>query len=298
MPHQYTRRDFLKIAAQGAALLAISPLLSAETKEPDLYVLEGTDYKKLIREGFNSIGGIVNLVKPGDYVVIKPNAAWSRTPEQAANTHPDLISETVRMALDAGARKVDVIDHTCDNYKSAFKINGIEEAVKKAGGKMISLGEADTFTEVSIEKAKILKKASIASQILEADCFINMPIAKDHGASTLTMGMKNYMGIIKDRWTFHIKGLHQCIADINSYVKPDLIIMDCTRILTTRGPKGPGDVKVLNKIIIGKDPVAVDSLGTTYFGFKPGDIEYIKIASGMGLGRMDIENLNVLQKAC
>lgn len=298
MPRQYTRREFLKIAVKGAALLAISPLLSAETKEPDLYVLEGTDYKRLVQEVFNSLGGVSKFVKPGDYVVIKPNAAWSRTPEQAATTHPDLVSETVKLALDAGARRVDVIDHTCDNYKSAFKITGIEEAVRQAGGNMIALNEADTFTEVNIEKAKILKKAKIASQVLKADCFINMPIAKVHGASILTMSMKNYMGIVKDRLTFHIRGLHQCIADISSFVKPDLIILDCTRILTSRGPKGPGDVKILNKIVVGTDPVAVDSLGATFFGLKPSDIDHIKIASSMGIGRSDIENLNVLQKTC
>lgn len=298
MPHQHTRREFLKIAVQGAVLLVISPLLSAETKEPDLYVLEGTDYKRLIREAFNSLGGVSKFVKPGDYVVIKPNASWSRPPEQAVNTHPELVGETVRICLEGGASKVDVIDNPCDNYKSAFKINGIEEAVRQAGGNMIALSEADTFTEVNIEKAKTLKKAKIASQVLKADCFINMPIAKVHGAAILTMSMKNYMGIVKDRLTFHIRGLHQCIADISSFVKPDLIILDCTRILTSRGPKGPGDVKTLNKIIAGADPVAVDSLGATYFGLKPSDIDHIKIASSMGIGRIDIENLNVLQKVC
>lgn len=302
MASLYTRREFLKVILSGASLLALSKFIHptrifAEQKEPDLYVLEGTDYKKLIREGFNSLGGIRRFIKPGGYVVIKPNASWSRTPEEAGCTHPDLVEETVRLCLEAGAGKVDVIDHTCDNWKSTFKVSGIEEAVKKAGGNMISLSQSGTFTEVIIEKAKTLKKAKVANQVLSADCFINMPIAKVHDAATLTMSMKNYMGIVKDRLTFHIRGLHQCIADISSFVKPHLIIMDCTRILTTHGPKGPGDVKVLNKIIIGTDHVAVDSLGTTYFGFKPHDIEYIKIANQMGIGRSDIENLNVIEKA-
>lgn len=308
MPRLYTRRDFLKTSLKGAGLLALGTLISpqklfrgneylfAETKEPDLYILQGTDYKKLIREAFICMGGIKKFVKTGNYVVIKPNAAWERKPEEAGNTHPDLVAETVRLCLDAGARKVDVIDHTCDNWKNSFKISGIEDAVKKAGGNMISLAEARTFKEVIIEKAKILKKAMVAEQVLSADCFINMPIAKDHSASTLTMSMKNYMGIVKDRLTFHIRGLHQCIADIASFVKPTLVIMDCTRILLTNGPKGPGKVKILNKIIIGKDHVAVDSFGATFFGFKPRDIGHIKIAEEMGIGKADLENLNIEQK--
>lgn len=304
MAHLYSRREFLKTALNSAALLAISTILYpkrtdylfAETKTPDLYVLEGFDYKKLIQEGFNCLGGIKKFVKPGDYVVIKPNASWSRKPQEAGNTHPDLVSETVRLCLDAGASKVDVIDHTCDNWKSAFRVSGVEDAVRQAGGDMIALNKYDIFTEVSIEKAKVLKKAKVASQILSCDFFINMPIAKHHSATTLTMSMKNYMGIVKDRMVFHMKGLHQCIADISSFVKPNLIIMDCTRILTTHGPKGPGDVKVLNKIVIGKDHVAVDSFGATLFGYKPHDIQYIKIASEMGIGRSDIENLYIEQK--
>lgn len=304
MPHLYTRRHFLKTILKFASLLTISAILPrkfihlfAEQKEADLYVLEGTDYRKLIRQGFNLLGGIKKFVKPGNYVVIKPNASWSRTPEQAGNTHPDLVGETVRLCLSAGARKVDVIDHTCDNWRSAFKISGVEEAVKKAGGSMIPLNEHDTFTGVNIEKGKRIKKAKVATQVLEADCFINMPIAKHHEAATLTVSMKNYMGIVKNRWAFHLKGLHQCIADISSFVKPDLIIMDCTRILLTRGPKGPGEVKVLNKIIMGRDHVAIDSLGATYFGLKPHDISHIKIASEMGIGNSDIKGLNILQKS-
>lgn len=306
MTNFYSRREFLKDTFKTASIITLgawginasipTDKIFSEPKEPDLYVLESTDYKKLIRTAFESIGGINKFVKTGSYVVIKPNASWSRAPLEAVNTHPDLVSETVRLCLKAGASKVDAIDNTCDNYKSAFKINGIENAVRSTGGSMIPLNESLSFTTVNIPNAIVLKKAEISSHVLKADCFINMPIAKDHSASTLSMSMKNYMGIVKDRASFHVNGLHQCIADISSFIKPNLIIMDCTRILLTNGPKGPGNVKVLNKIIIGTDHVAVDSLGAGFFGFKPHDIEYIKIARDMGIGRSDIENLNVLQK--
>lgn len=307
----HTRRNFLKILLKTTSLLAISSLLSpfklfkrtnrlfaepAISSKTNLLVLEGTDYKKLIREGFKNLGGIKKFVKPGNYVVIKPNASWSRTPVQAGNTNPDLLEETVRLCLEAGAKKVDVIDHTCDNWKSAFKVSGIGSAVKRSRGNMICLNEENTFDLVNIDRAKILKKAEIATQVLDADCFINMPIAKDHGAARLTMAMKNYMGIVKDRGIFHTAGLNQCIADINSYKQPDLVIMDCTRILLTNGPKGPGEVKVLNKVVFGTNNVSVDSLGTTYFGLKPNDIEYITIANQMGIGSSALNKFNIIEK--
>ncbi len=304
----YTRREFLKQLAAGVALAAVGSLagpkrifgktdkLVAESAQSELYVLEGTDYARLLQQAVEALGGINKYVKKGSYVVIKPNASWSRTPEEAGNTHPVLVAEMIKLCREAGAAKVDVIDHACDNYKSAFRISGVEEAVKKAGGKMIALSEGDNFSPVRIAKARKLKKADVAKQILAADCFINMPIAKDHSAATLTMAMKNYMGVVKNRWAFHQQGLNQCIADISSFVKPDLVLMDCTRILLTNGPKGPGEVKVLNKIVAGHDHVAVDAFGTTLFGLKPEKIEYIRIAGEMGIGQADLEKIKVIEK--
>lgn len=305
-----SRRDFIKrmflaavtvaagsiILPQRLAVWAEQIALKAKKKIPDLVVLHGKDYRKLIQKGFEDFGGIGNFIKKGSYVVIKPNASWSRTPEQAANTNPVLVSELIKLCRQAGASKVVAIDHSCDNYKSSFKINGVAHAVKEAGGEMISLGAADSFAHVALPKAKKLKNAAIAKQILEADCFINMPIAKVHSAATLTMAMKNYMGVVKDRWAFHSQGLHQCIADISSFVTPDLVIMDCTRILVTNGPKGPGEVKVLDKVVFGTNHVSVDALGATYFGFKPDDIKYIKIAAEMGIGNPNLEELKIVKR--
>jgi len=233
------------------------------------------------------------FLKPGGKVVIKPNAAWSRTPEQAADTNPVLISELIYACRKAGAGEIIAVENPCDNYKSAFRISGIESAVKAAGAKMIPLVETGDFTAVTIPRGKVLKFAQVGKKILEADLYINIPIAKVHKSAGLTMAMKNHMGAVKDRWFFHKNDLHQCIADISSYLRPDLTILDCTRILTTRGPKGPGDVKVLDRVIMGTDQVAIDSYGATLFGMNPGDIGYLKAAGAMGLGVTDLSAIRV-----
>ena len=105
--------------------------------------------------------------------------------------------------------------------------------------------------------------------------------------------MKNHMGAVRDRWFFHRNDLHQCIADISSYLRPDLTILDCTRILTTRGPKGPGKVTTLNRIVAGYDQVAIDSYGTTLFDMEPGDIGYLRAARKMALGATDLSRLTI-----
>ena len=120
-----------------------------------------------------------------------------------------------------------------------------------------------------------------------------MPIAKSHRTATLTLGMKNHMGAIKNRWFFHRTDLHQCIADLSTVLQPDLIVVDATRLMVTNGPKGPGEVHIEDKVIVGTDQVAVDSYAATLFGYKGEEIRHIAGAYEFGLGEINLEKVNI-----
>ncbi len=297
-----TRRDFLKSIVSFIITVFVSyffpkkalslPPQSSKGKSI-LAVASGKNKKELIKSALQSLGGIERWVKPGNRVVIKPNAAWSRTPEEAANVHPELVTSLINLCYDAGARRVNIVEHSCDNPVSAFKVNGIKDAVAKTKAKLYALGDGKDFVTVSVPRGKKLKKVDIAKKIQEADVFINMPIAKTHSSATLTLGMKNHMGSVKNRWYFHINNLHQCIADVSTVLQPDLIIVDATRIMTTNGPKGPGDVRIEDKVIVGTDQVAVDSYAATLFGYTGRDIGHIANAYEHGLGEIDLDNVEI-----
>jgi uncharacterized protein (DUF362 family) len=141
-----------------------------------------------------------------------------------------------------------------------------------------------------------IKEWDIYEDILIADLLIDVPIAKDHGSTRLTLGMKNLMGVILDRGRLH-NNLGQRIADITSRVRPGLTVVDAVRILTANGPTGGNldDVKILDTLIASPDIVAADSYATSFFDLKPDDISYIKAAAAMGLGRKDVENLVIAE---
>lgn len=297
-----SRREFMKrlaataLAAAGTALVSRSTALTAPVSSDTgagILVVKGKDYRRLLNEGLRLMDFPSRFLKPGGKVVIKPNAAWSRTPAQAANTNPILVSSLIEACQRAGAGEIIAVENPCDNYQSAFRVNGIRDAAEAAGSRLVPLVEDKDFTAVTIRRGKVLKFAEVGRKILDADLYINLPIAKVHNSAGLTMAMKNHMGAVKDRWFFHKTDLHQCIADISSFLRPDLTILDCTRILTTRGPKGPGDVKVLDRIILGTDQVAIDAYGTTLFGMKPEDIGYLQAAREMGLGVSDLSAIRV-----
>jgi uncharacterized protein (DUF362 family) len=302
------RREFLKqLAALGAVAgaggLTVMPrelwaMAPKDKPQPLLAKVQGTNYAQITGEAIQALGGMKKFVNPGEVVVVKPNMGWDRSPELAANAHPLVVRQVVELCLDAGAKKVKVLDRTCHDARKAYKNSGIQDAVAglKDPRAVVEFVDERRFVELKVEGAKALKKWSFYKDILDADRFINIPIAKHHSESRLTMCLKNMMGAIGGwRGRIHV-GLHQNIADMNLILRPDLHILDATRIMVANGPSGGRleDVQVKNLVFAGADPVALDAYGTTLFGLKPGDIGYITKAHEAGRGEMDLTKIKVL----
>ncbi len=302
------RREFLcKLAALGMMagstrllgltqeVFAMAPL---EKPQPVLAKAQGADFAHITGEAIQSLGGMKKFVHPGETVVVKPNMAWDRAPELAANAHPLVVRQVVAMCLEAGANKVKVLDRTCHDARKSYLNSGIKAAVEglRDSRAVVEFVDERRFVELPIPKAKALKKWSFYQDILAADRFINIPVAKHHSEARLTMCLKNMMGAIGGwRGRCHV-GLHQNIADMNLILRPDLHVLDATRILVRNGPSGGRleDVEIKNLVLAGTDPVALDAFGATLFGLKPTDIGYISRAYELGLGEMDLSKIKFI----
>lgn len=291
------RRTFIK--ATGTAVL-LAPLLVKETlaaREQSLVaVAEGADYAAITRKAINAVGGMKRFIKTGDVVVVKPNIGWDRSSELAANTHPLVVRAVVEECLAAGAKKVKVFDHTCNDSRRCYVNSGIEGALK--GLKRVECKQIETerFKKVALN-GTFLKEWELYDEALTADVYINVPIAKHHGLSRLTLGLKNVMGIMGGSRGYIHRNLDTALADVNAHVKSQLTIIDATRILTAHGPQGGNiaDVKVLNKVIASTDMVAADAFATTLFGLKPADIPVTVAAYKRGLGEMNLDKIKVVR---
>jgi uncharacterized protein (DUF362 family) len=301
------RREFLKkVAILGVAagagrwvmpeeLWAMAPM---DKPQPIIAKVEGADWAGITGEAVQKLGGMQKFVNAGETVVVKPNMAWDRAPELAANAHPAVVRRVVELCLEAGAKEVKVLDHTCHDPRKAYANSGIKAAVENIKDRRVKVEYVDErrFVEVTTEKAKALKKWYYYKDVLEADRFINIPVAKHHSESRLTMCLKNMMGAIGGwRGRVHV-GLHQNIADMNLVLRPDLHVLDCTRILLRNGPSGGRleDVEVRNLVAAGPDPVALDAFGTTLFGLKPGDVGHITRAYELNRGEMDLDKITFI----
>jgi len=302
------RREFLKAgAALGVGVLTFDKLQAAIATNtmmveavPDMVAVMGGEPAELLDRAIKEMGGIGKYVKKGQNVVIKPNIGWDKKPEFAANTNPELVKALVKQCFKAGAKKVTVFDHTCDNWQKCYESSGIKKAAEEAGAIVLPANDKVYYKEVNLPQAKILKTTMIHKALLDADVWFNVPVLKNHDGAQMSIAMKNYMGIVENREYFHKNNLQQCIADVCTWEKkPALNIVDAYRVLFKNGPQGRSisDTSVLNTIIISKDIVAADTASVGLFNqVKAMDINnvgHIINGENMKLGTRNIDGLKV-----
>ncbi len=300
------RRDFLKKSALigVGGFVASSPLhglLKAENL-PDLAVVQAPDPDQAVTKAIEAAGGIGRFISRGDTVVVKPNMAWDRRPEQAANTNPQVVASVVRLCFEAGAKVVKVLDNPTEDARRVYVQSGIAEAARAVGAQTPYMDDRK-FKTINLN-GEVLKKWEVYQDVIETDKLINIPITKHHSLAGLTLGMKNWMGAIGgSRSRIHSK-LDESLADLTAFFKPSLTILDCVRILTANGPQGGSlsYVKALNTVVVGTDQVAVDAFGASLFeavADRPESAKRVRRciqkAASRGLGRTDLENLNIIK---
>ncbi len=268
--------------------------VAANPHWPKLTVIQGGEPRALVEQALANLGGIGRFVSRQDVVVLKPNIAWDRTPEQAANTNPELVAEVVRQCWQAGAKRVIVTDVSCNEPRRCFQRSGIQEAARAAGADVI-LPDPELFREVEMGGV-VLKNWPVFIPFLEADKVINLPIAKHHGLTGATLGMKNWYGILGGQRNRLHQQIHQSLADLASFMLPTLTVMDCYRILFRNGPTGGNleDVALKKTVVAGTDPVALDAyVAKAYWNLDPEHLPYLQMAANRGLGTVDFETLPV-----
>jgi uncharacterized protein (DUF362 family) len=268
----------------------------ADTRYPEMLVAQGEDPRALVRRALEDLGGVRRFIGRGDVVVIKPNIAWDRTPEQAANTNPLVVAEMVRQCLEAGAKKVVVTDVSCNEPRRCFQRSGIAAAASAEGAEVV-LPEGRKFKEVNL-RGDVLAEWPVLEPFLAADKVINIPIAKHHSLTGVTLGMKNWYGILGGVRNRLHQRIHESLADLANFMRPTLTIIDAYRVLIRNGPTGGGlsDVVFKKTLIAGTDPVALDAYAAkAYWDLDYRTLRYLKLAQDRGLGQMDFEKVRTQQ---
>ncbi len=297
------RREFLKWQMGWAASIALSiagwpiikPAAAADAK--DIAIATG-EPGPATRAAVKALGGMQTFVKPGAKVVIKPNMSFPHGPEEATNTHPEVVREIVAMCKEAQADRIRVLDHPL--RQEELCIEGVKKACDIFDEDIVhGLTDYRFFKEVEIKQGKDFRKTDLMNDVIKADVLIAAPVAKSHSSAGVSLSMKGMMGLIYNRSIMHRSfDLHEAIVDLATLCPPQLVIVDGTRVLSTNGPSGPGKVLQMDTVIASADMVAADAQSVSLFEWYsqkllPNNVKHIRLAHERGLGRMDIENLKV-----
>jgi uncharacterized protein (DUF362 family) len=260
---------------------------------PRMVIARGADPARNVRASVERLGGMSQFVNASDIVVVKPNIGWERTPEQGANTHPEVVAEVVRLCRATGARRVIVCDCPVGKSRGAFERSGILAAASGAGAEVIA-PEDSRYHIVHVSERlgawDVLEPFVIATKV------INVPVAKENPLTGISCGLKNWFGITGlRRITLH-GNVHRSIAELAALMRPTLTVVDASRVLMQNGPDGGNrnDVKPVGAIAAGTDPVALDAWAVGQLGAGPLP-ESLSIAAQMGLGRVDYAALAPLE---
>ena len=262
---------------------------------PHLAVVRGKDTEKMVRAAVERIGGMSRFVSANDKVLLKANVSFDRQPEQAANTNPAVVGAIVKLCLEARASEVWVTDNAVNDPYRCFARSGIEDATKRAGGKVKVATENDfVLTDLRGECLNVWPVSTFYHQV---DKLINVPVVKNHSLSKCTMAMKNLYGSLGGQRNRLHQDINTAIADLAYAIRPTLTVVDATRVLRRNGPTGGNlsDVSIENTVIVGTDLVAAESYGLRFLDLKAEDIPFIGMAEKRGVGISDLKLLNVAE---
>jgi uncharacterized protein (DUF362 family) len=252
-----------------------------------------TSPDNLVRRAVGALGGMGRFVSRGDIVAVKPNIGWDRMPIHAANTNPDVVAAVVRLAYEAGAKRVVVADGSCNDPNRCFQRSGIWRAAYDVGASVV-LPEEHRFRSMRL-KGDVLDEWPVFTTLVDADKVINVPVAKHHNLAKFTAAMKNWYGVLGGRRNRLHQSIDVSIADLATFMRPTLVVMDAWRVLMRNGPQGGNidDARDVGAVVASVDQVAVDSFGCTLIGQKPENLPYLMMGERRGLGTTRWESLRV-----
>jgi len=291
------RRQFLRTGTLGTIGINFLPVLlhgQNSNTRPDVVRVNNGEPGQLLKTALAALGGMTQFISDGDVVVVKPNMGWDRAPEYAATTNPDLIRAIVKSCYQAGAKEVKVFDRTCNNPRRCYKNSRIEELAKAADAEVFQIRK-NKFSTIKLKNGQELKEWAIYEDYLEADKVINVPVAKHHSLSQITLGTKNLMGVMGDnRGSLH-SGFEKKLADITFQILPDLTIIDAYRILTANGPSGGNlsDVKLQKSLIASSCMVTADVTALALFNLPVAKVGHINEMVKRSINKFDLDNLMI-----
>ncbi|MEM1569880.1 MAG: DUF362 domain-containing protein [Candidatus Bathyarchaeia archaeon] len=257
---------------------------------------ERTNVYEALSEAFHLLN-LEDYVKPDYKIMIKPNVVGAHTPP--ATTHPETLRALINLLKSMGSSQIAVAEGSGEgNTLENLRILGLLDVALSSGVELVDLNVGE-FVNVTVPNGRALQNVTLNKRLFEIDFFISLACLKTHSDAVVTLGLKNLIGIPPSsvygspKWRLHeadnrLGGTYMAapITDLATIRPINLTIIDGIVAMEGLGPTQGTPVN-MGLIIVGKDPVATDSIAALIMGFNPRLIPTLKMAAERGLGVND-----------
>lgn len=247
-----------------------------------------------------------DLFNPSHPIVLKDNISW-HYPFLSANTTPWQLEGTILSLKKLGFEEILALHNetVVTRSKKGQKLMRLRNVYQKYGIK-----EYDNFNKKHTKWVlfkpkselkvllKIYKNGIFIPEILIGKNIIHLPTLKTHIYTTTTGAMKNaFGGLLNTKRHYTHTYIHQTLVDllkIQKEIHPSIFaLMDGTISGDGAGPRTMR-AHITNLLLASDDQVAIDAVGAKLMGFDPLKIDYLRIAQEEGLGKANLEEIEIL----
>lgn len=249
-----------------------------------------------LSSGFDLLGGISKYVKPHQTVLIKPDLYCSTHPNEAKTTNPYIVSALAELISKVGAKCI-----IADSPKGAFSQSRLDSAYGKT--KMLeasnnghaTLNSNDHISTITNPKGNRCRDIYVIDAINEADIVINLGKFRcDKNLGLIGCGL-NLFGLVPGKAKeliktrcYQIDNFYDYNIDIYDALKDKVILNILDGVVSCEANNCP---RILNCIIIGQNPYAVDSAALQIINQDPNSSLLLQHAQKRNLFDMKTNNL-------
>jgi uncharacterized protein (DUF362 family) len=258
-------------------------------KQNEIWVIYGNSPQTMIKQILTQLK-IEQEIERDVVIGLKPNLVVAKPASSGATTTPELVAGVIEYLQEHGCRKIVILEGSWvgETTTNAFRVCGYQKLAERYRIPLIDL-QTDGHQVCDSGEMKI----QVCNQVKKIDYLINLPVLKGHCQTKMTCALKNLKGCIpnSEKRRFHTLGLHQPIAHLNKIIRQDLVIVDA--MMGDLNFEEGGNPVGMDRLIVGKDTVLIDTYGAALMGYDVDEIPYIRMAEHLGVGSTDLKNANI-----
>ncbi|HLP73491.1 MAG TPA: DUF362 domain-containing protein [Bacteroidales bacterium] len=275
-----------------------------------------------VKEAIDLLGGISQITYGQNRIMLKPNLV---APDRNYTTNPEVVFAVAKLMKDVGkdvmigegsaaadsfnvingeqfiTKKEEILDRM---QQYVFDSLGYSTIAETLNIPLINLHTGE-IVELPLKDGLVAKSIKIHKKLTEVDLVCSIPIMKTHVLATVTLAMKNLIGLYPGKEYYAMRswlhdraiekgssGVAYEIIDINRSVKTGLSIIDATIAMEGNGPTA-GTIVDMGLIIAGTSPLATDMVGTSIMGFEINDIPLLRLAHNLKMEPFKLSDIEI-----